>query len=254
LNRREKNVPLIAILLLASTIFAQDQREARPRRPGVLTQFSTLDALMLGIYEGSFTVAQVREQGDFGVGTYEGLDGEMIILDGRFYQMRTNGVLSEATDTDRVPFAVVTHFKPDLQLSVNQATYARLTELIDAALPSKNLFYAIRVRGPFVSITARSVSKQYLPYPPLPQVVATQTLFNSSNIAGTLVGIRSPAFAAGVNQVGHHFHFVSDDRKTGGHAVDFTTGAVTVEVQILRRHSVWLPDNVSFENAGLPIQ
>lgn len=245
---------ILVILLLVSTAFAEEEREARPHRRGVLAQFSTLDALMLGIYEGSFTVAQVREQGDFGVGTYEGLDGEMIILDGHFYQMRTNGMLTEATDSARIPFAVVTHFKPDLQLSVKQASIGRLTELIDAVLPSKNLFYAIRVHGPLITMTARSVSKQFLPYPPLAQVIPTQTIFNHSNITGTLVGIKSPAFVAGINQTGYHFHFVSDDRKAGGHALDFTTGEVTVEVQIIRRHSVWLPDSTSFLNATLPIQ
>lgn len=252
------NMFRLAFLLLAAAAFAEDpsawQRDARNGRPGVLAQFSTLDALLSGIYEGSFTVAEVRKQGNFGVGTYEGLDGEMIILDGHFYQMRANGLLSEAADTARVPFAVVTHFKPDVQLSVRQASMAQLAERIDAALPSKNLFYAIRVSGPFLAMTTRSITKQFLPYPPLAQLIPTQSVFNSSNISGTLVGIKSPAFVAGINQPGHHFHFVSDDRKMGGHALDFTTGEVTVEVQVLRRHSVWLPDNASYLNATLPAQ
>ena len=251
---------IIALLLLGTLgiLSAQDapspDRETRSGRTGVLSQFSTLDALLMGIYDGSFSLQTVRGQGDFGVGTYEGLDGEMILLDGHFYQVRANGVVSEAEEGTRVPFAVVTHFKPDLRLSVKQASPAQLAELIDAALPSKNLFYAIRVHGPFIALTARSVAKQFLPYPPLAQVIPTQSLFNHSNIAGTLVGIRSPAFVAGINQVGYHFHFVSDDRRAGGHALDFTTAEVTVEIQVLRRHSVWMPENASFLNATLPLQ
>ena len=224
-----------------------------PGREGVLFQASTLDALSSGVYHGSFSLAEIRQHGDFGVGTYEGLVGEMILLNGRFFQMRSNGLLSEATEEQRSPFAVVTHFRPDAQFSIRQASLTQVAELIDTVLPSRNFFYAVKIHGPFTAMSTRAIAKQFLPYAPLAQLIPTQSVFNYGGITGTAVGIRSPAFIAGVNQVGYHFHFVSDDLKSGGHALSFTTGEVTVEIQVLRRHLVALPDDEPFVKAVLPL-
>lgn len=221
---------------------------------GVLFQVSTLDALLQGIYDGSYTVGQLKKKGDFGVGTYLGLDGEMIVLNGHYYHMRANGVMTEAADDEVVPFAAVTTFKPDVQFTVNSATLAELSALIDGVLPSKNYFYAIRVHGTFSAVSTRAIPMQFLPYPPLAGLIPTQTVFTYSNVVGTAVGIRSPAFVSGINQAGHHFHFVSDDLKAGGHALSFTAGVVTVEIQTLRRHSLWMSDDEPFRNAVLPFQ
>jgi acetolactate decarboxylase len=220
----------------------------------VLFQVSTLDALLQGNYGGSVTVAQLKQQGDFGLGTYEGLDGEMIAVDGHYYHMRSNGILSEATDDEVAPFAAVTKFRPDVQFTVNQATLTELSDLLDTLLPSKNYFYAIRIRGTFSAMSTRAIPQQFLPYPPLAQLTPTQAVFNYSNVAGAAVDIRSPAFVSGINQVAHHYHFVSDDHTAGGHALSFTTGKVTVEIQTLRRFSMWLPADEPFQKATLPFQ
>lgn len=257
-NSRRCCFRMFLILLLAGVAAAQSvpQRLAAARKgaEGVLFQVSTLDALASGIFGASITVGEVKRHGDFGVGTYEGLDGEMIVLDGHFYHMRANGVLSESADSERTPFVAVTHFNPDVQVSVRGATLAQLGALIDALLPSKNLFYALKVHGPFAAMTTRAIAKQFLPYPPLAQLIPLQNVFAYSNIVGTAVGIRSPAFVSGINQVGYHFHFVSDDLKTGGHALDFTAGEVTVEIQVLRQNTVWLPEDEPFLTATLPAQ
>ena len=246
-------------LVMQLAALGQDVPRARGPSPagsgrsGALFQVSTLDALSSGIYGGSFTVGELRKHGDFGVGTYEGLDGEMIVLDGHFYHMRSNGVLSESSDDERVPFAAVTQFKPELQFSVKQATLAQLSDLIDSVLPSKNLFYAIRVHGPFQTMSTRAIPKQFLPYLPLSQLIPIQSVFAFSNITGTAVDIRSPAFVSGINQVGHHYHFVSDDLKAAGHALSFTTGEVTLQIQVIRGYSIALPEDEPFLNATLPI-
>lgn len=263
----EAGLTLVMLLFIGQTAaFAQDPSQAivavknavksaaRLGNGGVLFQVSTLDALSQGIYNGSATVGQLKQQGDFGLGTYAGLDGEMIVLGGHYYHMRANGVLSEAADEEIVPFAAVTQFKAGVQFTVKGATLAELSTLIDAVLPSANFFYAIRIHGMFAAMTTRAIPIQFLPYPPLAQLVPTASMFNSSNIAGTAVDIRSPAFVSGINQAGHHYHFVSDDLKSGGHSLSFTTGQVTVEIQTLRRYSLWLPDDEPFVNATLPIQ
>ncbi|HYE87648.1 MAG TPA: acetolactate decarboxylase [Vicinamibacterales bacterium] len=250
---------LVFLLVLIAAASAQP----RPLRPGAgrpaprdaaLFQVSTLDALLQGVYGASMTVGELRRHGDFGLGTYEGVDGEMILLDGRFYQVRFDGSVTEASADTRTPFAAVTDFRADSRFTVKAASITQLGELIDTVLPSKNLFYAIRVHGPFAVINTRSVARQFLPYPPLASVTATQALFTNSNIVGTAVGIRCPTYVSGVNQAGYHFHFLSDDRKAGGHALSFTTGEVTVEVMTIRQHSVWLPGDEPFLKATLPFQ
>src|SRR5437899_6584565 len=133
-----------ALLLLISCASAQPapQRPSHSAQPdAALFQVSTLDALLQGVYGASMTLAELRQHGDFGLGTYEGLDGEMILVDGHFYQMRFDGTLTEAGVAARTPFAAITTFRPDSQLSVKGASMAQLSDLIDSVLPSKNLFY-----------------------------------------------------------------------------------------------------------------
>jgi acetolactate decarboxylase len=250
--------------LLAAFLCAVCAAQTVPQRSGpalrglpqdtALFQVSTLDALLQGLYGASMTLGELRRHGDFGLGTYEGLDGEMILLDGRFFQVRFDGTISEAPVDTRTPFAAVTNFRPDTRFTVKGASMAQLGELIDSVLPSKNLFYAIRVHGTFATIDTRSVARQFLPYPPLSSAVAMQAVFMNRNIVGTAVDIRTPVYASGIGQPGHHFHFVSDDRRAGGHALAFTTGEVTVEVQALRQYSLWLPTDEPFLKATLPNQ
>jgi acetolactate decarboxylase len=221
---------------------------------GTLFQVSTLDALQQGLYNGSFTIGQLKRYGDFGLGTYEGLDGEMIVLDGHFYHMRATGVLSEAADDEVAPFAVLTPFRPETQFTVGPMSMADLSTLIDTLLPSKNYFYAIRIHGTFSAMSTRAIPMQFLPYPPLSQLVPIQSVFSYANTTGTAVDIRSPAFVSGINSVAHHYHYVSDDLKGGGHALSFTTGQVAISIQTLRRFEMALPGDELFQKATLPYQ
>jgi len=248
--------PLMAqdAMQLVSAALRQDARKAEAAGGSVLFQVSTLDALLQGDYRGAFTVGQLKQRGNFGLGTYEGIDGEMIVVDGHYYHMRANGVLSEAADSEVAPFAVVTNFKSGVSVTVNQATMAQLSTLIDSVLPSKNYFYAIRIHGTFADISTRAIPLQYLPYAPLATLTPNQIVFNYSNVEGTAVDIRSPAFVSGINQVAHHYHFVSDDHTRGGHALSFTTGPVTVEIQMLRQFTLWMPEDTGFSTATLPYQ
>jgi acetolactate decarboxylase len=252
----------IGVWILAGSCFAALAQINRAGRPpagdkgsgGVLFQVSTLDALLQGLYNGSYTIGQLRQYGDFGLGTYEGLDGEMIVVDGHFYHMRSNGVLSEAADDEVAPFVVLTQFRPETQFTVGPMSMADLSNLIDTLLPSKNYFYAIRIHGTFSAMSTRAIPMQFLPYPPLSQLIPIQSVFSYPDTVGTAVDIRSPAFVSGINQVAHHFHYVSDDLKGGGHALSFTTGKVVVSIQTLRRFEMALPGDELFQKATLPYQ
>ena len=218
-----------------------------------LFQVSTLDALSLGLYQGVYAIGRLKEHGDFGLGTFEGIDGEMTVVDRHFYHFRSDGTLTEEGNTTKVPFAVLTEFKPQLRFTVRDKSLNEMGKYIDQFLPSPNFFYAIRIHGLFTHLTTRAIPKLFPPYPPLTEAVQQEIIFPYENVEGQIAAFRCPAFVKGLNQVGYHYHFISDDKTIGGHCLDFVTGPVTVEVEILRENSVWLPDTPAFRNAPLPV-
>ena len=230
-----------------------DSSELDERGGPILFQVSTLDGLSLGLYQGIYTVGALKRRGDFGLGTFEGIDGEMTILNGHFYHFRSDGVVTEEPDGSRVPFAVITRFHSGFHFSTKSASADELGQQIDQHIPSRNLFYAIRIHGIFSELTTRAIPKLFPPYPPLSEAVEEEVKFPFRNIKGTLVAFRCPVWVKGINQVGYHYHFISDDETAGGHALSFTTGPVTVEIQELQQNSIWVPDKGPFLTAPLPL-
>ncbi|MDF5730154.1 MAG: acetolactate decarboxylase [Rhizonema sp. PD38] len=137
-------------------------------QPHIGYQVSTLGALNVGVYEGATTIAELKPHGNFGLGTLEGLDGKMVVLDGRFYQIRADGVAYPVTDNSKTPFSAVTFFWKEQSLPLTRLlTYQKLQQQIDEQLPTLNLPYAIRLQGTFPSLKVRSEPKQTPPYKPL---------------------------------------------------------------------------------------
>ena len=241
-------------LLLVASLWSADIPNEKVKHD-ILFQVSTLDALSLGIYNGALSFQEVKRHGNFGLGTFDALDGELVVLDGNFFQIRADGRAVRVDEKSLTPFAAVTDFDPDLHISIHQpTTFAQLAALIDQALPSKNLFYAIKVRGRFIEMTARSVARQSKPYPTLAQALQNQQIFNFSHVSGTLVGFRCPDFVKGVNLPGFHFHFLTSDETAGGHALSFVIQEAEVEIDVTAGHSTVLPDNQAFLEATLPVQ
>jgi acetolactate decarboxylase len=101
-------MPLQTIDIPTSLIAALDQ-EARQRgrsraslileavssyldRPiKTVFQVSTSGALVAGVYDREVSVRTILAHGNFGLGTFAGLDGEMVIVDGRVYQGSRHG-------------------------------------------------------------------------------------------------------------------------------------------------------------------
>jgi acetolactate decarboxylase len=239
-------------VLFAAEIEPDSSKVDHSRTP-VVFQVSTLDALSLGLYQGVYAIGALKRRGDFGLGTFEGIDGEMTILNGHVYHFRSDGVVTEEPDASRVPFAVITTFHSEVRFSTNGLSMEELSQKIDQHIPSTNLFYAIRIHGIFSELTTRAIPKLFPPYPPLSEAIEQQVKFSFQHIEGTLVAFRSPAWVKGINQVGYHYHFISDDENVGGHALSFTTGPVTVEIQELQENSIWVPDKGPFLTAPLPI-
>ena len=202
-----------------------------PKDKDVLFQTSTLSALSEGDYDGDLTYKDLRQHGDFGLGTFDNLDGEMVALAGEFYQIKADGKAYPVEDAMETPFAVVTFFELDKTVSLDKALdYEQLKHYLDSVLPDGNIFCAIKVEGVFKYIKARSVPTQSKPYPSLAEALEEQQIFEFHDVTGTLVGFWCPAYAEGINAPGYHLHFVTSDRQNGGHLLDCETESVKIEI------------------------
>jgi acetolactate decarboxylase len=199
----------------------RDLVEHEERAHHTLFQTSTIGVLLEGNYDGDVSFAELGERGDFGLGTLNALDGEMIALDGRFYQVKADGRVYPVDGQARTPFAVVTTFEPDVRRSLTKPVdFSALCEYLDELIGGEAGCCAIRVDGGFDRVKTRSVPRQRKPYPPLVEVVESQPTFELRGVAGSLVGFRFPQYAQGINVAGYHFHFITDDRSAGGHVLD----------------------------------
>ena len=209
-----------------------------------VTQFSTMDALLAGSYDGHMTCRAMARNGDLGIGTFDRLDGEMVLLDDRLYQVRSDGKVYAPSPDETTPFASVVNFRPTQNRAVPAGlNFQEFQTWMDAMLPGTNVVCAFRLTGRFQHIRTRSVPVQSKPYPPLADVVRTsQSVFELGKCSGTLVGFRLPDFVKGINVPGYHVHFLTADRQAGGHVLDFTLEGGTVEFTLCSRIDLLLPD------------
>lgn len=209
--------------------------EATPDQE-LLYQVSTLSALGEGEFDGHVSMTALLEHGDFGLGTFNALDGEMVVLDGTIYQVRADGVATVADAQTATPFAAVTFFEADQTITLGDALDCTAIQAeIDSQLPALDTPYAVRIRGEFTSLTVRVPHSQSEPYPTLTEALTDQVLFESQNISGTLVGFRLPEYMAGVNSAGYHFHFIADDKQHGGHVLACEGDDLMVEIDSIDR-------------------
>ncbi len=207
-----------------------------------ITQTSTIDALLAGAYDGSMTCQELLEYGDLGIGTFDRLDGEMVLVDGCVYQVRADGKVYQPDVQVKTPFAAVCSFSADRPVVFNQgADYEKVRQILDKLVPNQNVFCAIKMSGTFTRMHTRSVPAQDKPYPPLAEVTRHQPEFHMDNISGQIVGFRCPAYVKGINVPGYHLHFLSDDRTCGGHILGFEIARAEGAVDVCDRFLLLLP-------------
>lgn len=206
-----------------------------------------VNALVEGIFQADTTIAEVRRHGDLALGTFNRLDGEMVMLDGRPYQVTGGGAVNPVSDDVCSPFVVATFFHelsrdefPDGFASID-ALFARLTEL----LPSPNMMYALRVDARFAFVRTRSVPRQD-GYRPLVEITRDQPVFERQDVTGSLVGFYTPVFMSSLNVPGFHLHFLSSDLTFGGHLLQCRADRALARVQILRRLCMDLPSSLAY--------
>ena len=203
-------------------------------------QTGLMSQLLDGVYDGEMTIGELLSHGNFGVGTFNGLDGEMVVLDGACYQVRHDGSVSVPDLTDQTPYAVVTNFVPMIKRELPQNMLRKSTaQVLDNFTVSKNYMYAIKIYGEFEWVRTRTVVKQEKPYPKMVAATENEDIVQFDNLSGTIVGFRTPIYEQGISVPGCHAHFIDDDRTHGGHVVDFKLKSAQVYSCIcpLRRSS-----------------
>jgi acetolactate decarboxylase len=221
---------------LALAVFAAS---GLPAHAAEAYQVSTISSLLAGGYDGTTTVGQMLLRGNFGLGTFNGVDGEMMVLDGQVYRATTDGRAHLVDPSELTPFAVVVPFEPQSSMAVAAGqSLEQLEASLDALPYSASRIFAARVDARFQAIQIRSEPKQNPPYRTLVEVIKTEQVVHTLNdVQGTLIGFRFPASASSINVAGWHFHFLSADKTRGGHVLSLTTGdglALVEEISDLR--------------------
>ena len=217
-------------------------------------QASTLNALMLGNFDRTVSVAEFLKQSDTGIGTYTGLDGEAIFEDGVAYKAAADGSVVSMTPEDGVAFGTVTSF--DSSVPVHRVTEIRSLEALKAALDkriaaNRNVFYMVKLRGEFSTMHVRSCFVCEKPYPTLSEAASHQREFRYENTAGSVIAVYCPDYVEGINLPGWHFHYLSGDKTKGGHILGLSADALDLQINALREFELVLPENTEFAKLNL---
>ena len=233
---------LIILCFLTHDTYATDS---------TVVQLSSAQALLQGIYDGETTFQQVKKWGNFGMGTINALDGEMLAFDGQFYQVKGDGSVHFISDSMKTPYATVHFFEPDQTIILTSAfqSYTQFQNHLDHYLPSRNRPYAFKITGTFDHLKTRSVHKQKQPYPPAIEVTAHQSVFEFKNIRGTAVGYFFPDYMEKLTVPGYHLHFISEDKQQGGHVLNFRFSKMTLAIDFINTIKLVIPQDTTFHRA-----
>lgn len=222
-----------------------------PSNEKILFITAPVNALVEGLYREETSISEILARGDFGLGTFNDLDGEMVVMDGKVYQLRSDGQAYQVPANTKSPFACVTFFKPYSFEDIDEPlSYAELIALLDRTLPSKNMLYAIKIEGEFSYVRTRSVPRQDA-YKPLVEVAKEQSEFSFENIAGSMVGFWTPSFLSSVAVPGYHLHFLTADKQHGGHLLECRAINIKISLQHVSRIELGLPITLDFMTADL---
>ncbi len=221
----------------------------------IIQQVALLQSLALGQFEGSITAKELKTLGDTGIGTFDGLNGELILLNGTVYRGNADCSASIVPDDETIPFTNVTFFEPDItsglsEVSDKPALDEALNQLVSEN--GKNSFYMVKLHGSFREILIRSESKAQKPYPSLVEhLKQTQQEKTLKDVKGTIVGLYCPDYMSSLNSTGWHYHFISDDRKYGGHVLNLNLKSGKAELDKTDRFALQIPDDRHFHSLDL---
>ncbi|WP_412990213.1 acetolactate decarboxylase [Pediococcus siamensis] len=221
-------------------------------RKKVLYQHGTLAMLVPGLFTGTQTVAELLKHGDTGIGTLTGLNGELIIVDGVCYQANAAGQIRQVDGHELVPFANSHYLQDTLASKIGAVGQDKLWTFLEAQIPSKNLFYGVRLTGTFKKVKTRAVKEQTKPFPTLKQTASQQQEFSRENVDGTVIGYFAPELYGRTAVPGFHLHFLSADHSFGGHILELSSTATKLYLQEFSSLELHLPsENTDFRKKKL---
>lgn len=216
-----------------------------------IAQVSLLQGLLQGDYYGSISIAELKQHGDTGIGTFDGVNGELIMVDGVVYRAKGDGSVDVPDDTVTIPFSNVTFFDADeVQAVENVASFKELVAQLDTHVAElgANRFYMVRIDGAFAKVNARSERAQSEPYKPLVEVLEVdQTFFEYNDVEGTVVALYCPDYMKELNNAGWHMHFISKDGTKGGHVLDLAIDKAEIAWDYTDGFNMMLPEGEFFD-------
>lgn len=239
-------------LSLATAIHHHKNSRTPDDHAGHIRQIETMHDLFAGRYDSVTTVGETFDGAVVGLGVAEGVNGEIVHVDGTTWHIPADGIPQLAPPELGMPFAVAAYGGSPITREVPEGSGFRgLTTLVDEVLAAENrhheyLVAAVKVVGDFSHVLLRSEHGQTPPYQPLgsPGSVTGEVRFEFSPWSGSLAGFRFPDVADDVVIPGLHLHGISLDHASGGHCHEFTA--------ISGRLYVWV-DDVEVEVPGLPL-
>ncbi len=248
---RNKYFVLLASLIIL--IYSDRKAKAQGKSQEYIYHYSILSALNDKVYTGNLKIKDLKKHGDLGLGTYNFLEGEMVIVNGTVYKILPEGKIVEAQDNELSPYAMITKFDVDKSFKIeNIKDYEALKTAISKNLPSENIFYAIQIKGIFGKVKCGTVTKQNPPFTKrLKKILDNRPVYEATNLSGTLVGLWCPEYMIDINAPGYHLHFIADDKSIGGHLLDIQITNAEAEIDVIRGYRLELPDNKEFDETKL---
>ena len=204
---------------------------------GTIYQVSTISALSLGYTKSVITVEELLRKGGVGLGTYEDVNGEMIVIDDVSYQAQDDGSTYVADGRMGASFAAVGFLK-------NPVCFA-LKDIADMTQLEKELYLKVeegfglnsvhiaQIDGTFEKICARSESPYRSHHVELKEILKDKQEDFSINVSGW------------------HFHFISGDRRHGGHVFDLKTAGCSCKLEKMDKIEIQLPKDAAFDTYSL---
>lgn len=252
-----KNIFLICLLL--PILFAcknssenAEEKTSNEKNSDVFYHYNIWPAFVNKIYDGTLSARELKTKGDIALGSYNALDGELIMLDGKLYQITEDGIMRKPDDYAKIAYTNATFFEPDQSFELNAiSNYDSLRAMINKNLPTKNIFYAFKIYGKFRNMKCGGLHKQDKPYNTgLDVLIPTRPVFERKEFEGTMVGFYCPDFMTGISVPGYHLHFISKDEKFGGHVMEFEADKLTVETDHISEYNFVLPQTDEFKKVN----
>lgn len=239
---------LIVAMISCSSPSSKLDVEVKPK--ATFYQYNIWAAFVNKVFDGNLKVSQLKKHGNIGLGSFDYLDGELVMLDGKVYRITEDGRVSEGQDSDEIAYADACYFESDTSVQVNGfSNYDSLLDQLNKHLPTANHFYAFKIQGVFDSLKLGGLHRQWPPFRQgLDVLIPQRPVFKGKNVAGTMVGFFCPQFIGDINTAAYHFHFISNDTKLGGHVMEVSSSnAITVRLQKLLHYQFDMPVSEAFD-------